>query len=88
MTQYLGVAEVLELHQRVLDRWGGASGVDLYPDPASKAAALGFTLVRNHPFGDGNKRVGHAAAVPADGGTPVGGPPLNGVLRRFKFPVE
>ena len=26
-----------------------------------KAAALGFSLVMNHPFLDGNKRVGHAA---------------------------
>jgi death-on-curing protein len=28
---------------------------------AAKAAALGFSLIRNHPFIDGNKRVGHAA---------------------------
>ena len=27
----------------------------------AKAAALGFLLVSNHPFVDGNKRVGHAA---------------------------
>ena len=26
-----------------------------------KAAALCFSLVQNHPFVDGNKRVGHAA---------------------------
>jgi len=26
-----------------------------------KAAALGFSLIQNHPFIDGNKRVGHAA---------------------------
>jgi death on curing protein len=26
-----------------------------------KAAALCFSLVENHPFVDGNKRVGHAA---------------------------
>ena len=26
-----------------------------------KAAALGFSLIRNHPFVDGNKRTGHAA---------------------------
>ena len=34
---------------------------DLYPDIVSKAAALCFSLVMNHPFIDGNKRVGHAA---------------------------
>lgn len=36
-------------------------GEDLYRTPIDKAAALGFTLVQNHPFLDGNKRVGHAA---------------------------
>ena len=34
---------------------------DLYPDIISKAAALCFSLVLNHPFVDGNKRDGHAA---------------------------
>ncbi len=36
-------------------------GKDLYPSVAAKAAALGFSLIMNHPFLDGNKRVGHAA---------------------------
>ena len=36
-------------------------GEDLYPSLASKAAALGHSLIQNHPFVDGNKRVGHAA---------------------------
>lgn len=35
--------------------------VDLYPTLVEKAAALGFSLIRNHPFVDGNKRIGHAA---------------------------
>ena len=34
---------------------------DLYTDIISKAAALCFSLVMNHAFVDGNKRVGHAA---------------------------
>lgn len=34
---------------------------DLYPDLIAKAAALCFFLVMNHPFIDGNKRIGHAA---------------------------
>ena len=36
-------------------------GVDLYVDLPSKAAAMGFSLIQDHPFVDGNKRVGHAA---------------------------
>jgi death-on-curing protein len=35
--------------------------VELYPTLVEKAAALGFSLIRNHPFVDGNKRIGHAA---------------------------
>lgn len=36
-------------------------GADLYTTIARKAAALGNSLISNHPFTDGNKRVGHAA---------------------------
>ena len=36
-------------------------GQDLYPCLPTKAAALGFSLIRNHPFVDGNKRIGHLA---------------------------
>lgn len=38
--------------------------VDLYPTLLQKAARLGYSLVNNHPFIDGNKRVGvHAMLV-------------------------
>jgi len=36
-------------------------GDDLYPSLVEKAAALSFSLIKNHPFVDGNKRLGHAA---------------------------
>jgi death-on-curing protein len=36
-------------------------GKDLYPSVTEKAATLGFSLIQNHPFVDGNKRIGHAA---------------------------
>ena len=36
-------------------------GIDLYPTLTTKAAALGYSLIQNHPFVDGNKRIGHAA---------------------------
>jgi len=34
---------------------------DLYPTIPEKASSLGFPLIKNHPFVDGNKRSGHAA---------------------------
>ena len=36
-------------------------GEELYPTVVDKAAALGYALIKNHPFLDGNKRTGHAA---------------------------
>jgi death on curing protein len=36
-------------------------GVELYPTIAAKAGALAHALIQNHPFLDGNKRIGHAA---------------------------
>lgn len=79
--RYLTVAEVLSLHQLVIQQTGGATGIrdlgalqsavaqpqmtfggdGLYPSLQEKAASLCFSLVANHPFVDGNKRVAHAA---------------------------
>ncbi len=36
-------------------------GEELYPSLAEKAGALAYSLVKNHPFVDGNKRIAHAA---------------------------
>ena len=36
-------------------------GDELYPTIEAKVTALCFSLVMNHPFVDGNKRIGHAA---------------------------
>ncbi|MBQ2718156.1 MAG: type II toxin-antitoxin system death-on-curing family toxin [Clostridia bacterium] len=34
------------------------SGVELYPSIEEKGAFLGFSLIKNHAFIDGNKRIG------------------------------
>ena len=39
------------------------AGEDLYPDVVTKAAAMMHSLVMNHPFVDGNKRVGAHAGI-------------------------
>lgn len=50
-------------------------GEDLYPDLCAKAGALLHSLVMNHPYVDGNKRVGaHAAALFLE---------INGVISNF-----
>ena len=39
-------------------------GQELYPTILEKAARFGYGLIRNHPFLDGNKRIGtHAMLV-------------------------
>lgn len=39
-------------------------GVDLYPTIIDKAVRLGYSLITDHPFVDGNKRIGtHAMLV-------------------------
>jgi death on curing protein len=70
--QFLSLDEVLAIHERVVEAFGGAGGVrDLgllesalyrprsgyYEDLISMAAALFESLIMNHPFVDGNKRV-------------------------------
>jgi len=37
-------------------------GAELYPTPIDKAAAILESLVKNHPFSDGNKRTGYVLA--------------------------
>jgi death-on-curing protein len=56
-----GVRELGGLESAVAQPQMAFGGQELYPSLAEKAAALGFSLVCNHPFMDGNKRVGHAA---------------------------
>ena len=36
---------------------------DLYPTVLEKAARLGYGIIRNHPFLDGNKRIGTHAML-------------------------
>lgn len=37
------------------------AGKELYPNLIDKASILGYSIIENHPFVDGNKRIGHAA---------------------------
>ncbi len=56
-----GVRDLGALESAVAQPRMTFDGADLYPSLIEKAAALCFSLVNNHPFVDGNKRVGHAA---------------------------
>ncbi len=56
-----GVRDLGMLESAIAQPYMTFDGEDLYPLIADKASALAFSLVKNHPFVDGNKRVGHAA---------------------------
>jgi len=56
-----GIRDVGLLESALAQPKATFDGADLHPTLIDKAAALGFSLVANHPFVDGNKRVGHAA---------------------------
>ena len=56
-----GVRDLSALESAVAQPRMTFSREELYPSLAEKAAALAFSLIMNHPFVDGNKRVGHAA---------------------------
>lgn len=75
MTQYVTIADALFFHQQLIERYGGAAGVrdagalesalhrpqtGYYDTHIHEAAALLESLVQNHPFVDGNKRVAFA----------------------------
>jgi death on curing protein len=72
---YLTVAEAIAIHHYQIEEYGGAHGLrdqgaleaavfrpqtGYYNDISEEAAALLESLVNNHAFVDGNKRVGFA----------------------------
>jgi death-on-curing protein len=75
MTEYVTTADALFFHKQLIERYGGADGVrdvgalesalhrpqtGYYDTLVHEAAALLESLVQNHPFVDGNKRVAFA----------------------------
>ena len=56
-----GIRDVGALDSAVAQPRATFGSSDLYPTLVEKVTAPGFSLVRDHPFVDGNKRVGHAS---------------------------
>jgi len=57
----LGIRDAGALESAIAQPRMTFGGDDLYPSLIEKASAIGFSLIKNHPFVDGNKRIGHAA---------------------------
>jgi death-on-curing protein len=56
-----GVRDLAAIAAAIAQPRVSVGGKDAYPSLIEKAAALGYSLVRNHGFIDGNKRIAHAA---------------------------
>ncbi len=56
----IGIRDLGALESAVAQPYMTFNDQELYPSLVDKAAALGFSLIQNHPFADGNKRTGHA----------------------------
>lgn len=76
MTVYLTIDEIIMIHEILIQKFGGSSGLrdkgtlesaifrpqsGYYKDVIEQAAALFESLAVNHPFVDGNKRIAFAA---------------------------
>lgn len=54
-----GVREMSGLESALARPFQTFGGEDLYPSIEEKAAAVGESIIMNHPFVDGNKRTGY-----------------------------
>ena len=52
-----GIRDINLLDSAVSGCYQTFDGVDLYPTVVEKAARIAYTLCKNHPFVDGNKRI-------------------------------
>jgi death on curing protein len=58
-----GIRDTGSLESAIARPFQTFGGEDLYPTIFEKAAALGESLIVNHPFIDGNKRTGFFAMI-------------------------
>jgi len=57
----VGILDLGSLESAVAQPRMTFNSEELYPSIVDKASALGYSIIQNHPFVDGNKRAGHAA---------------------------
>jgi len=75
MTHFITTDEVVMMHEILIQKFGGSNSLrdrnqlevallrpqsGYYPDTINQAAALFESLLMNHPFVDGNKRIAFA----------------------------
>ncbi|MBQ6810298.1 MAG: type II toxin-antitoxin system death-on-curing family toxin [Firmicutes bacterium] len=54
----IGVRDIGLLESALENAFSSYGGIEFYPTKEEKGARLGYTLISNHAFVDGNKRIG------------------------------
>ena len=54
----VGIRDEALLESALENAFSGFEGQEFYPSKEEKGARLGYTLISNHAFVDGNKRIG------------------------------
>ncbi len=62
----VGIRDEALLESALENVYATFDGVELYPTKEEKAARLGFSLISNHAFVDGNKRIGISMIIKAN----------------------
>ena len=83
MIRYLLIEQVIQIHDSLIDKFGGLKGLrdrsllessianpttsvfgqEMYPSVFDKASCYLFSISRNHPFLDGNKRTASMSSI-------------------------
>ncbi len=69
-----GVRDLSGLEAALARPFQSFGNEELYPSPIEKAAAIGESIIMNHPFVDGNKRTGYVL--------------METILRKEHFQIE
>ena len=60
----VGIRDEALLESALENAFSGFGGQEFYPSKEEKGARLGYTLISNHAFVDGNKRIGMYVMLP------------------------
>ena len=82
-----GIRDVALLESAIASAYQTFDGQELYPSLEEKAARLGYALISNHAFVDGNKRIGMLVLLTVLSVNGVALPGLDGEIARVGLAV-
>ena len=79
----IGVRDEALLESALENVFSGFGGEEFYPTKEEKGARLGYALISNHAFVDGNKRIGMYVMKDATQKTPHKSAAFSHIMRHF-----